>query len=216
MFDADRTLFYGLKQCSTGKNNGKSQDRPRKGAERPSDDREFDEIADPRQIEPPALNNLHPASHSEPSGDQAHERPRVGAQRGAMNIADRGRLYAEIHRVLKPGGCLGLYDVTAGETAPLLFLVPWARTPEISFLLTPAAMRAARGAAGFTAISWEDKTAAGVAGFAEQAAAGPGQTTSPPGLQVLMGPKFDGMAANLGRNLREGRIGLTQAIVRRG
>ncbi len=29
-----------------------------------------------------------------------------------------------------------------------------------------------------------------------------------------MGPEFAGMAANLGRNLREGRIGLTQAIVR--
>jgi sarcosine/dimethylglycine N-methyltransferase len=63
--------------------------------------------------------------------------------------------------------------------------------------------------------SWEDKSAAGIAWFAGQAAAGPGQTPSPPGLEILMGPEFAGMAANLGRNLREGRIGLTQTIVRR-
>jgi SAM-dependent methyltransferase len=136
-------------------------------------------------------------------------------QHVAMNIADRGRLYAEIHRVLKPGGRLAIYDVTAGETAPLLFPVPWARTPEISFLLTPAAMRATLEEAGFSVISWEDKTAAGLAWFAAQtAAAGPGRPPSPPGLEILMGPEFAGMAANLGRNLREGRIGLTQAIVR--
>ena len=42
MFDADRIVFYGFKQCLTGKNNGKSQDRSQKGAERPSYDGDFD------------------------------------------------------------------------------------------------------------------------------------------------------------------------------
>lgn len=35
--------------------------------------------------------------------------------------------------MLKPGGRLAIYDVMAGETGPLLFPVPWARTPEIGF-----------------------------------------------------------------------------------
>ena len=45
----------------------------------------------------------------------------VWSQNVAMNIADRGRFYAEMHRVLKPGGKLGLQEVAAGPGgAPLL------------------------------------------------------------------------------------------------
>ncbi len=64
-------------------------------------------------------------------------------QHVAMNIADRARLYGEIHRVLKPGGRLAIYDVAKGDGGDLIFPVPWARVPEISFLVTPDAMRAA-------------------------------------------------------------------------
>jgi sarcosine/dimethylglycine N-methyltransferase len=35
----------------------------------------------------------------------------------------------------------------------------------------------------------------------------------PLGLQVVMGPEFAEMAANLGRNLQEGHIGIIQAIM---
>jgi SAM-dependent methyltransferase len=65
-------------------------------------------------------------------------------QHVAMNIANRAQLYAEVHRVLRPGGRFAIYDVVAGETEPLIFPVPWSREPETSFLLTPAAMRATR------------------------------------------------------------------------
>ena len=45
-----------------------------------------------------------------------------------MNIPDKTRLYNEMHRVLKPGGALAIYDVFAGPSGPVLFPVPWART----------------------------------------------------------------------------------------
>ena len=37
----------------------------------------------------------------------------------------------------------------------------------------------------------------------------------PLGLHIIMGPQFAEMAANLGRNLQEGRVRLVQAIMAR-
>ncbi len=132
-------------------------------------------------------------------------------QHVAMNIAGRDRLYRSIHRVLKPGGRLAIYDVVAGE-GPVLFPVPWARGPEISHLLTAEAMAEVLGRNGFRQVAWADRSAAGQAWFQAQAA----RPAAPPpvlGLQVVMGPEFPAMFANLGRNLAEGRVRLIQAIL---
>ena len=42
-------------------------------------------------------------------------------------------------------------------------------------------------------------------------------TASPPslGLHVAMGPDFATLGANLGRNLRERRVGIVQAVLQR-
>jgi sarcosine/dimethylglycine N-methyltransferase len=36
-----------------------------------------------------------------------------------------------------------------------------------------------------------------------------------PGLHIVMGPDFPVMSGNLGRNLREGRAGVVQAVLER-
>jgi ubiquinone/menaquinone biosynthesis C-methylase UbiE len=131
----------------------------------------------------------------------------------AMNIADRARLYGNAHRVLKPQGRFGIYDVVAGNGEELTYPVPWARGPQTSFLLTAAEMRDALAAAGFAVISWADKTQAALSWFAEQGESG--AAPPPLGLHLVMGPDFPAMAANLRRNLEAGRIGLVQAVVRR-
>jgi SAM-dependent methyltransferase len=131
-------------------------------------------------------------------------------QHVAMNISDRARFYSEIHRVLKTGGRLAIYDVIAGDGRPLNFPVPWARRPEMSFLLTADAMRKVLRETGFTELSWSDTTAASITWFAEL------QTrlrSAPPlALPVVMGPQFPEMTENLARNLKEGRARVVQSI----
>jgi sarcosine/dimethylglycine N-methyltransferase len=123
----------------------------------------------------------------------------------AMNISDRGRLYREIRRVLKSGGRFATFDVVLKGGEPH-YPLPWARTPATSFLLTAAATREAIEPAGFRTLSWQDDTEAAKAWIAEA-----GQPLSP-NLGVVMGQGFAQLAANLGRNLMEGRLGILTAV----
>ena len=129
-------------------------------------------------------------------------------QHVAMNIADRGALYAGIKRVLKPGGKLAIYDAVQGEGGPLHYPVPWARDPRFSFVVTPDAMRTALETAGFTVIAWHDVTEASLAWLAEQK-----PRATPFGLKLVMGEDFPALTANFARNLQERRARLIQAIV---
>jgi SAM-dependent methyltransferase len=142
----------------------------------------------------------------------------VWTQHVAMNIADRAGLYRGIHRVLKPGGSLAIYDIIAGDGQPPHYPLPWARSPEISFLLTEQETRDVLATAGFTEVVWEDKTKEALDWLAQQRAA-TSATTAPAGqvalgLPVVMGPDFPAMVANLGRNMAEGRLRLVQTIQR--
>jgi SAM-dependent methyltransferase len=129
-------------------------------------------------------------------------------QHVAMNISERARLYREIRRVLKSGGRFVTYDVVLNSGEPH-YPVPWARTPATSFLLTAAATREAIEQAGFRTVAWKDDSEAAKAWIAQMRASGP---PPPPNLGVVMGPDFVELAANLGRNLMEGQIGILAAV----
>lgn len=133
----------------------------------------------------------------------------VWTQHVAMNIADRPRLYSEMHRVLEPGGRLALYDAIEIDGQEPVYPVPWARDPSSSFLLTAAATRTVLEKAGFTIRAWRD-----VSEEARQWFAALKPPAQPPklGLHLLMGPDFRTMAGNFGRNVAEGRVGLLMAV----
>lgn len=129
-------------------------------------------------------------------------------QHVAMNIADRAGLYREIRRVLSLGGRFATFDVVRADGEPI-YPVPWARTPDASFLLSAEATRTAVEAAGFVTTVWRDDSDAAKAWFAKLREAGP-----PPGpnLGTVMGPDVAEWAGNLGRSLMEGRLAILTAV----
>lgn len=139
----------------------------------------------------------------------------VWTEHVAMNIPDKLRLYREMHRVLKPGGTLAIHDILAGPSDAVLFPVPWARTPESSFLVTPDELRKLLNEAGFTVTDWSDTTDEARDWFVSVAEKIRKEGLPPLGFHVLLGADFQVMAKNQSRNLEEGRIVLAQVIARK-
>lgn len=136
----------------------------------------------------------------------------VWTEHVAMNIPDKAQLYGEMHRVLKLGGTLAIYDILAGPCGPVLFPVPWARTPDTSFLVRPDELRSHLEKAGFTVSDWSDTTDAARAWFVSLAEKIDKEGLPTLGSHVLLGTDFQMMAQNQRRNLEEGRITLAQVI----
>ncbi len=148
-----------------------------------------------------------------PCGAEAYDV--VWTQHAAMNIRDKAKLYAEIRRVLKPGGALALYDVVQGPEQPVHFPVPWASGPEISFLVTPDELRRLIEGAGFRIENWRDATEEGRAATRKMDERIAGGAAPPLGGALLHGADFATRVKNLRRNLDEDRIQLIEAVCRR-
>jgi SAM-dependent methyltransferase len=133
----------------------------------------------------------------------------VVSQHVQMNIADKPRLYGEARRVLRRGGRLALWDVTAGPEQPIHFPVPWADVPERSHLVTPDDLAATLRDAGFALEVWNDLTEFTLEAMTPIFDA----PSDPSGLQLLV-PDIQLKVRSLLRNARENRLALIQAVAR--
>jgi SAM-dependent methyltransferase len=134
----------------------------------------------------------------------------VWTQNSGMNIADKERLYAGFHRVLRSGGRLALQEPMAGPIGPVVYPVMWARDASTSFLRPPAEMRGVIEGTGFRALAWDDVSM-------ETVGPSTGAAVPPHSIQrLVMGDAIDAIIEAGHRNREERRIVSIQAVFERG
>ena len=97
----------------------------------------------------------------------------VWMQNVGMNIADKRKLYAEVYRVLKPGGRFAFQEMAAGKVATSYFPLPWATDPADSILVSAEEFRSVLGESGFIAELFEDTSNAHLSRITADAAPSP-------------------------------------------
>ncbi len=97
-------------------------------------------------------------------------------------------------------------SILQGEGGEVLYPVPWAREPSISYLVTPEDMKSLLVGAGFKLMDIQDSTEESQA-FFERMTARMAKTGSPPvAWRLFLGDDFPIMARNQVRNMTERRI----------
>jgi len=123
-----------------------------------------------------------------------------------MNIDDKQTLAHELHRVVRPGGKVGIYDVMQVGEGDLQFPVPWAENPQGSAVSSPALYRTTLQSAGFEIVDERIQREFALEFFA-QLKAKIASAGDPPalGLHILMGEtapvKLQNMIENVSRNI---------------
>jgi hypothetical protein len=115
---------------------------------------------------------------------------------------------------LRPGGRLALYEILAGSKEIANFPLPWANSPDISFLADPDHLRSMLRTIGFSVIHWKDVTARTL-DWGRRALRWRPDVPPPLGLDLVIGQNAAQKAANLLCNLEESRISLVQVVAER-
>jgi ubiquinone/menaquinone biosynthesis C-methylase UbiE len=125
----------------------------------------------------------------------------------SMNIADKAAFYAEIDRVLRPGGWLVLSELAQGPAGAPDYPTPWARTAESSFLATPQQTREGLEAAGFAVSSLRETTEQALAyGARSRAMVERGEKPPHRAVALIHGELAQECMANVARGLAEARL----------
>ncbi len=133
-----------------------------------------------------------------------------------MNIPDKAALFAEVARVLRPGGTFAVYDVMQVGGGALAFPVPWAATPDISALAAPDVYKAALRASKLDLVGERNRRDFAIE-FFKTLQARMGGTGGPPplGLHLVMGADSRLKIGNMMANVERGVIAPVELITRR-
>jgi SAM-dependent methyltransferase len=134
----------------------------------------------------------------------------------SMNIEDKQALYAEIRRVLAPGGWLVLSELAIGVGGELDFPTPWARSAQTSFLATSDDTRQRLTDAGFDVISLVDTVQQSRAfGARSRAMVECGEKPPHRAVTLIHGEIAEQAMTNSARALNDGRVIPIEILARR-
>lgn len=137
-------------------------------------------------------------------------------QHVGMNIADKSKLFAEVHRVLKPDGIFAIYEIMRANGGTFNFPLPWASGEETNFIETPVTYRALLTAEGFEVIKERDRSDFAMDFFrglqAKTAKAG---GPSKFGLHIVMGANAPQKVSNMIDLIERGTVAPVEMICRR-
>ena len=129
-----------------------------------------------------------------------------------MNIPDKPAVFAEVRRVLKPGGLFAIYDAMLQGDGAFAYPVPWSAEPSTNHIATPDAYKAALTAAGFTVVKERNRREAALQAMQRRIE----QTGQPIGLPVVMGPTAPQKLANMRDMIERGVFAPIEFIARAG
>ena len=133
-----------------------------------------------------------------------------------MNIDDKRRLCAEVHRVLRPGGCFGIYDVMRTGEGKLAYPVPWAATPATSAVHSVDDYRVALLAAECATTAERNRRDFALEFFAKLKTSATGASgPAPLGLHILMGDTAPLKIANMVANIASGTLAPVEIVARK-
>ena len=132
-----------------------------------------------------------------------------------MNIPDKGGLFKEVARVLKPGAAFGIFDIMQKGDGDLAFPVPWAASAATSAVTPPDAYTDALTQAGFAVESLRDRHGFAVDFFDAMKARVAEHGPPVLGLHVLMGESTPVRIGNVVDMLNAGLIAPYELIARK-
>lgn len=131
-----------------------------------------------------------------------------------MNIADKGGVFREVRRVLKPEGVFAIFDLMRVGEGPVRYPVPWALTGETSFVAHLDEYRDAVTAAGFE-VTRERRRGPFALEFMQRMMARMAEGGPPAlGLHLLMGEPTKLMLSNVQAMIRDGVLEPVELIAR--
>ncbi|OGA14719.1 MAG: hypothetical protein A3H33_02980 [Betaproteobacteria bacterium RIFCSPLOWO2_02_FULL_65_20] len=129
-----------------------------------------------------------------------------------MNIENKSALFAGIRRVLAASGRLGIYDVMRIGAGDLSYPMPWASSPDASFVADAASYRRALEAAGFDVLKERNRWDFALESFRLMRARAASGRPAPLGMHIVMADNAGKKISNMMHDVEHGLLAPVEMV----